>query len=229
MQDLTFFLPTRSGSERVKNKNTRPFSTFEGGLLELKLQQLVALEDAHILLSTNSDESIKIAQTFPADRIEIVRRPEVLSRSNTPLEKLIEYAASITQSEHILWTHVTSPFVSSEIYKKAISEYFTALKEGKDSLMSVTKMQEFLWDPIQNKAYNFDHQQQKWPRTQDLKKLYCINSAIFINSRTNYLQYEDRIGKNPYLFELNGREALDIDWEDDFKLAEKLYESLNPL
>lgn len=37
---VAFFLPTRKGSERVKNKNTRPFAGDEGGLVEIKIKQL---------------------------------------------------------------------------------------------------------------------------------------------------------------------------------------------
>ena len=39
---IAFFLPTRKGSERVRNKNTRPFAGIEGGLIENKIRQLVA-------------------------------------------------------------------------------------------------------------------------------------------------------------------------------------------
>lgn len=40
---IAFFLPTRKGSERVKNKNTKPFAGIEGGLMENKIKQLVEL------------------------------------------------------------------------------------------------------------------------------------------------------------------------------------------
>ena len=38
---VAFFLPARSGSERVANKNTRPFAGIPGGLMQNKMQQLV--------------------------------------------------------------------------------------------------------------------------------------------------------------------------------------------
>jgi len=34
----------------------------------------------------------------------------------------------------------------------------------------------------------------------------------------------DRIGKNPYLYKLKGSKVIDIDYEDDFELAKKLFE-----
>ena len=38
---VAFFLPTRKGSERVKNKNTRTFAGIEGGLMANKIRQLL--------------------------------------------------------------------------------------------------------------------------------------------------------------------------------------------
>ena len=35
----------------------------------------------------------------------------------------------------------------------------------------------------------------------------------------------DRIGLRPYLFQLNGEIAFDIDWLSDFKMAEVIYQS----
>ena len=34
---------------------------------------------------------------------------------------------------------------------------------------------------------------------------------------------DDRIGRNPYLYVLPNIKNIDIDWEDDFSMAQKLY------
>ena len=39
-EKVAFYLPTRKGSERVINKNTKPFAGIEGGLVENKVKQL---------------------------------------------------------------------------------------------------------------------------------------------------------------------------------------------
>ena len=38
------FLPCRSGSQRVKNKNIKKFHKYKFGLVELKLKQLLKVE-----------------------------------------------------------------------------------------------------------------------------------------------------------------------------------------
>ena len=224
---LAIFLPTRRGSERVKNKNTRQFAEFEGGLLELKLSQLLQLDVDEIILSSNDEESIKIAKKFQSgnSKLKIDIRPEHLGASTTSLTDLIKYVPTLTSCEHILWTHVTSPMVTSEIYSNSINEYHNHLKSGYDSLMSVTPFQNFLWKREDNDIINRTGEE-RWPKTQDLETLYEINSAIFITPRKIYEHYLDRVGKKPYLYEMNKLESLDVDWEDDFKIAEAVYESI---
>ena len=222
---ISVFLPTRKGSERVKNKNTRKFSEFEGGLLELKLRQLKDLSVDEIILSTNDEESIAVAKNLNEEIANLVIdiRPDNLASSATSLTDLIKYVPSITKSDNILWTHVTSPMVDSIIYQNSIQQFTSALNDGFDSLMSVNVFQNFLWDEELNDLINRQGDL-RWPRTQDLKKLYEINSAIFLTPRSIYLQNTDRVGKNPYLFKMNKLTSLDVDWEEDFKIAEAVYD-----
>ncbi len=81
-----------------------------------------------------------------------------------------------------------------------------------------------MWDKDKNDLINRINNE-KWPRTQDLKIYYEIDSAVFLSSRANYLKFDDRLGKHPYLYELDGIKGLDVDWEEDFKLAEILYKA----
>ena len=87
--------------------------------------------------------------------------------------------------------------------------------------MTVTKIQKFIWNtkgPI-----NYNAKLEKWPRTQYLEPLYEVNSGVFLSSIDIYKKNLDRIGKKPFLYELNDFEALDIDWNLDFKISEVLW------
>lgn len=227
-EKICFFLPVRKGSERVKDKNTIPFAGIEGGILHLKLTQLLEVPEINIVLSTNDEKSIEIALSFNNDRIKIIERPKYLCLSSTIVEDFINYIPTIVNAEHIFWVHATSPFVDSFTYKNALDTYWANVLFNKenDSLLSVTKFQQFLWDKEEKKLINYDRSIVKWPRTQDLKPLYEINHAFYINSRENYLKYNDRIGLDPYLFELDKIKSFDIDWEDDFFLAEEMYKKI---
>ena len=121
-----------------------------------------------------------------------------------------------------MWTHVTSPFVSSNVYDNVINTYFNMLKDY-DSLMTVSKLNSFLW--FNNNPINYDRRNEKWPRTQTLNPIYEINSAVFINSYKTFKKSKDRIGFKPFLFELDKIISHDIDWPEDFILAEALLKS----
>ena len=221
-ETIAFFLPTRKGSERVKKKNTRPFADVEDGLIGNKIAQLVKsrLID-EIIVSSNDEECIKIAEKYNDSRIRIIERPECLCTSQTNLQDLIMYVPTITEAEHILWGHVTTPIIGAEEYDKAIKRYYASLEEGYDSLVGVKELRNFLLNHegrIINNTTDIP-----WPRTQDLETLYEINHTMFIASRGVYQEKKNRLGDRPYLYVMNGMLSFDIDWEEDFKMAEMIY------
>ncbi|PHN01500.1 acylneuraminate cytidylyltransferase family protein [Flavilitoribacter nigricans] len=231
-ESIGFFLPVRKGSKRVANKNTRPFAGIKGGIVRLKLEQLVSCESLdEIILSTNDEVTMTIAKDVDptGQKIKIYERPENLCQDSTDLVDLIKYVPSIVESRHILWGHATTPFVDSQEYEKAISTYLTQTQNGFDSLISVTPLQNFLIDPIKREMINFHDGNglpSRWPRTQDLSMIYEVNHAIFITSRENYQKNADRIGSTPFFYEQNKVVSFDIDWEEDFLIAESLYEKI---
>lgn len=223
---ISAFLPCRAGSERVPKKNTRPFAGIEGGLLKIKLNQLIASKAIdNIVLSTNDEEVIKIGEAISNDKIRIDRRPEHLATSATSTDDLVRYVPTIIPEGDILWTHVTSPFIDEKIYDKAI-EIYKKNKQGGlyDSLMSVTPLKTFIWN--KKGAVNYDRNKEKWPRTQTIEPLFEINSGIFIAGISIYKELQDRIGRKPFLFETNDIDSFDIDWEEDFFIAEAIYRKL---
>jgi len=229
MESVSVFLPTRKGSERVINKNTRTFAGVSNGLLEVKLKQLLNTKlVGEIILSSNDEASLEFGNKLSKEekRLKIIERPDHLALSSTNLIDLVKYVPTICSEPHILWTHVTSPFVLAEDYDKAIETYFNTQKEGYDSLMSVKTLQNFLWSKEKNDLIN-RMTDIKWPRTQDLMPLYEIDSAFFIASQNIYLENQDRIGNKPFLMEQSGYKSFDVDWEDDFELAELIYKSIN--
>lgn len=215
------FLPCRSGSERIPRKNTRPFARLAHGLLENKLTQLSSCSAIDkIILSTNDETILKYSKSLDCSKLFVHHRPDDLATSTTSTDQLIKLAHQLIPSGHVFWTHVTSPFVTASICTKIISCYFQSLSKGYDSLMTATPFRGFLWD--EHGPLNYDRSIFKWPRTQTLKPLYEVNSAVFLAPSHIYANSLDRIGTTPYLYELDRFTGLDIDWEEDFMLAEQL-------
>lgn len=220
---VAFFLPARSGSERVHDKNTRPFAGIPGGLMQNKMLQLVntALID-EIILSTNDEKCIAIASEFTYDsRVKILRRPDSLCLSSTNLQDLIAYVPSVTDADYIVWGHVTTPLAGPAEYDLGVEMFFRKMQEGFDSLVGVKELKNYLLDKTGRVVNNTTSL--PWPRTQDLEPLYLINHTMFIASRQTYVTDRNRVGRKPYLHVMDEIHSFDIDWEDDFVIAEALY------
>ena len=91
--------------------------------------------------------------------------------------------------------------------------------------MTSTVLNTFLW--YKQKPINYDRSIEKWPRTQTLEPVHEINSSVFLASSKIYSTLNDRIGSNPFLFEIDKIKGFDIDLEEDFYIAEKIYQSMN--
>lgn len=222
---VTALVPCRAGSERVKDKNTRPFAGFEGGLLQLKLQQLVNVPEIdNIIVSTNDPVVMDFTRTFAATTdkpIEINERPDELADSSTPMSKFIQYAAELQDEGTMLMTHVTHPLVTAKTFTELIAAWKRAEAAGHDSLITATRLHAFLWD-ADAKPFNYDDSQEKWPRSQDIDPLFEINHAAYLMPFERMREVGDRVGTNPFIFEMDQSVAMDIDWEHQFHLLEDI-------
>lgn len=221
---INVFLPCRKGSERVPKKNIKPFAQFNNGLIEIKLKQLLkAKQIDKIFLSTNDDEILDYAASLHESKIILHKRDESLSSSQTSTDQLVAHALELIENGEILWTHVTSPFLTTQSYDQIIEKYLEVKKHGYDSLMTTNLIHGFLWN--ENKPINYDRTKEKWPRTQTLDPIHEINSAVFLANADIYQTLDDRIGQKPYLYPLDKIQGFDIDWEDDFKIAQAIVQS----
>ena len=222
---INVFLPCKKSSSRVKNKNRRKFANINFGLTRIKLNQLLKSKLINkIYISTNDKKIINFTKKLKRKKIIVHERKDpALSTDNTSNYQLVKHAMNIIPDGHILWTHVTSPFVNSRIYDEAIRKYQKIIKLKYDSLMTITKVKGFIWD--QKKSINYNYKKIKWPKTQDVTPLNKINSGIFINSKKNYMKFNNRIGNKPYMFNLPKYYGLDIDDVEDFYLAEFLFKN----
>lgn len=220
---VSCFLPCRKGSERIRNKNTRRFSGFSSGLIEIKLSQLIAADSvATIVLSTDDENILDFADSLNSSKLRLHKRDESLASSQTSTDELVAHALELIPVGHIMWTHVTSPFCNADLYERIIQRYFEGLRQGYDSLMTTTQLHGFFWG--KDGPLNYDRTVERWPRTQTLDAVNEVNSAAFIASADVYKKHNDRIGTNPLLFSLGKLEGFDIDWPEDFVIAECLLE-----
>ncbi|MCO4322066.1 cytidylyltransferase domain-containing protein [Aliidiomarina quisquiliarum] len=218
---MTAFLPCRQGSQRIPNKNWKRFANVRMGLIEIKLAQLLDCDVINqVVLSTDDPVILDYAVNLKNTKLTIHKRQTQLSQNTTETNELVNHALDLIPNGDILWTHVTSPFVKNTQYAALIATYYEALKHGYDSLMTTTAHQGFFW--FHEQPINYDRQLNQWPRTQTLEPVHEVNSCAFISSAANYRNYNDRIGNKVKLYPMSRFEGFDIDWPEDFKLAELL-------
>ena len=175
------------------------------------------------MVSTDDPEVVAACKEFDGPNVELHKRDPRFAGNETTTDDLCQYFAETIKFEHLLWTHVTSPFVTSHVYEEAIEKYFKGLEQGKDSLIGVKRTQEFVWRSDLT-AVNYDIPSQgMWPRTQSIDPLYIVNSAIFLASNSVMNKHQNRIGPAPIIFEMSELASFDIDWESDFQTAEIIW------
>jgi CMP-N-acetylneuraminic acid synthetase len=127
-------------------------------------------------------------------------------------------AAFISQVEAdaYLLAHVTSPFLRAASIRAGLR---AVADEGHDSALSVTPLREFAW--MDGKPLNYDLS--AVPRTQNLPVIFVETSGFFVFRKEIAVEHGRRIGFNPKFVEVSKIEAIDIDYPEDFAIADALF------
>jgi N-acylneuraminate cytidylyltransferase len=220
---ISFFIPIRKNSKRIKNKNTKKINNFKLGLTEIKILQLKKFLKNKLnnikyefIVSTDCNKVKLFLKKYKW--IKIHNRSEKLSTDDC-LEDLIKEVPKICKGNFILWTHVTSPLFDHECYYKFILEFIKNSKKY-DSAFSADVAGTFVMND-KKLWISHDSKVKKWPRTQDLRNIYLINNAAFISKRSAYTIHKDRIGKKVMPIISKKFTSFDIDNLEDFNFFKK--------
>ena len=215
---LVALMPMRHSSERVPGKNYRPFGD-DRPLFHHSLDMLRACPKIDRIVIDTDSPTIKeqCADKYPD--VQIVDRPPHLASGDTPMNDVLLHDISEVPSEFYLQTHSTNPLMTVETLQKAIDTFLENYPIY-DSLFSVTRVQSRFWDGV---ARALNHNPNILLRTQDLPPIYEENSCIYIFEGKSMMERHNRIGLRPYMFEIERLEALDIDEEIDFQVADLIF------
>lgn len=207
----------RSGSQRVVNKNIRPFAG--SSLLEIKLQQLKRIPNLDgVVVNSNDEEMLKIARGLGC---ETVKREEYYASNQVSMSDVYRNMAENFDGDVVAYINVTNPLLRDETITNAIEEY-KKLEEKHDSLNSAHLIKEFLFKD--NLPINYDLRNQ--PRSQDLPDIAALNFAVSIISRENMIECKNVVGYRPNIYLIDEVEATDIDNQIDFDFAEFMYKRM---
>jgi N-acylneuraminate cytidylyltransferase len=77
---------------------------------------------------------------------------------------------------------------------------------------------------LDGKPLNYDPKNA--PNSQDLPDIVSINYGICIISKEDMIKNRNIVTENPYFYNLDEIESIDIDTEFDFMVAEHIYKKL---
>ena len=203
-------IPIKFNNRRLPGKNIKPL----GGrpLMQYIQETLLQVKGIDEIYVYCSDEGVK---EYLLPGVCYLQRPQSLDQDSTKINEVLASFAQAKKADLYLLTHATAPFIKAESIQKGID----AVKSGNyDSAFAVIRQQDFLWQ--NGKPLNYDLS--AIPRTQDLEPIYRETCGFYLYTYRQIMGQNRRIGDKPYFVEVSEIEAVDIDEQEDFDLAEAI-------
>jgi N-acylneuraminate cytidylyltransferase len=217
---IVALVPMKGHSERIPSKNLKHFNGVP--LYHRVLTTLLSSKYIDAVVINTDGALIKEDILLHFDEKVIIHdRPKEIQGDFVSMNEIIAYDIAHEEATFYLQTHSTNPLLTVASIDKAI-EKMIELVQSKlyDSIFSVTKIQTRLYDAHMKPV---NHNPAELIRTQDLPPLFEENSNFYIFSKNSFINNDNkRIGKSPYMFELDKTEAIDIDEPQDFVIAEAI-------
>lgn len=202
------FLPVKGSSSRVHNKNT---ALLDGKPLFIRtLEKLVSCEFIdEVYLDTESDDIIALADHIDC---KVLKRNAKLATNTTDGHAL--FMNEVVQVEADIYIQIlcTSPFISRQTIQAGVD----AVAKGEhDSAVLVSREKQYTWSES-GPNYNLN----RIPNSVDLPDTVVETMGLYIVRRETALETKRRIGLCPLLLNATPLEAIDVNWPEDFKLAD---------
>lgn len=207
MAKVALFIPIKLNNQRLPGKNLLPLDgkpvcqyLFE------TVSKIKSIDEKYVYCS---DEAIV---PYLVGDLRFKKRSKELDGFLVKGLDIIDKFIQDVDADVYVLTHVTQPFTKAESIERALDK---VLNEGYDSAFSAVCLQDYLW--YQGKPFNYDPA--NIIRTQDLDPVYMETGAFFIFRKEVFTKFHRRIGLNPYIYEIDQFEAVDIDTAEDFEFA----------
>jgi CMP-N-acetylneuraminic acid synthetase/regulator of RNase E activity RraA len=205
-------IPAKGSSERIKNKNIR---LIDGE--HLVVRAIRRAKDSHIFdevwLDTDSEEIAALCNHL---NCKVMMRDKKLASNKTDGNQLLLNEIKHIDADIYCQILCTSPFIK-----------YTTIKNGIDQLNNTSNYDSVIfgrldkfyeWDSNGNPSYDLDN----IPNSIDLEPKFVESMGAYIIKKDTALKYKRRIGNNPLLIDLSPEEAIDVNYDEDLDLANKI-------
>ena len=215
-------IPARLGSRRVKAKNLRLIA---GKPLIYYVMNTLKLCDSFDEIYVNSESEL-FGQVAERYGIGFYKRPAELATSESLIDEYIHEFLTNVECDVLAVVNPTSPFLTAREIDEAIDHF---LDNDFDTQLACENIQTHCF--LRGEAINFSTDGQH-PRSQDLDPVQALNFAVTIWDAKKFVEQFEEKGHGVYtgklgFFAFKGLSEIDIDWEEDFVLAEIIMENLD--
>lgn len=205
------FVPIKANSERVPGKNLRMLNGKK--LYEYiceHIKEANVFDDVYI--DTNSQEIAKYATNMGFHIIE--RKPELARNTANGNDLLVHHYLLYPDYDYYFQLFATAPYMQSDTIKNCVEKLLSS--EEYDSCFTATENHSFYWmagNPL-------NYRPGILPRSQDMMPVIEETTGLYGITRDALDRYRCRIGRKPYIYIVDKFEAVDINTEEDLKIAE---------
>ena len=205
------FIPIKANSERVPGKN---FRQLNGKPLYMYIVEHVIEADVFddIYIDTNSSE---IKEYVEANGLKVIERKEELAQNTANGNDLLNYHYTLyPKYDFYFQLFATAPYLQPDTIKNSVEILLNSPKN--DSIFTAIQHNGFFW--LNNNPINY--RPSILPRSQDMVPVVEETTGLYVITREALIKYRSRIGALPYIKFVSKFEAIDINTEEDFKIAE---------
>ena len=208
-------VPIKLQNKRFPNKNIRPF--YDGKPLMHFIQNVCLhtnfIDETYVYCS---DDNV---MSYIVPGVKYLKRPAFLDADTINANDFIREFMKEVDADIYVNAHATSPFAKPQTIDTCVSK---VISEGYDSAFCTERLKTFLW--MNGHPINFDLN--NFPRTQDLPPILAETSIAYVFSKETFKKYNRRVGVHPYIHEVGRIEAIDIDYPEDFEIANAIYKEI---
>lgn len=210
------FLPAKGTSQRIEGKNTK---LMNGKPLFLyTLEKLVSCDFIdEVYLDSESDEILNYA---PYLNYIPLKRDPALADNKTDGHQMFYNEVRQVEADIYIQILGTSPFIKKETMKKGVD--ILKNRPEYDSVVLVKKEKQYIWDK-NGPLYDKNH----IPNSGELSDTIVETMGLYLVRSEMVHAKKQRYGENVYLLEAEPIEAVDVNFPEDFRLAETIAKGLH--
>lgn len=218
-------IPARGGSKGIPRKNLRKLGSLP--LIGYSINNaLNSKHDLDVYVSSDDEEILSISEQLGA---KLHPRPKKLAEDQTTLDPVIFEAYEFAKQKEgkrydlVVTLQPTSPLLSSNSIDRALDKMIES--RNIDTIISAVESTHLTWSKNEKGFYpNYTERVNR----QQLTPVYKETGGFLI-TRSSIITEKNRIGDKVELFELQGKESIDIDTYEDWNLCEYYLKKKNIL